>query len=149
MDTRLKGKRELTLTDRQPMFVLLWVACKHGKIEHRKKMSVPKQFKFEPKTMNRVWEHILSVMQAHLIKELMFEELQQFDNWMLPLLKMFPNHVFEAGKKGRVGRNKVDRAVLTEKTLNLPTQERGTVCNLASQLDVSKDTVHRMIGESV
>jgi hypothetical protein len=145
METRVKGNKELSLNDRKAMFALLWVACKHGKIEHGKKVSVATQFQVAPKTVTRVWEHILSVMQAHLIKELMFEELQQFDNWMLPL-RMFPDHVFEAGKKGKVGRKKVDREVLAEKTLNVPTQERGTIRNLASQFDVSKDTVHRMIG---
>jgi hypothetical protein len=149
METRVKGKKELSLNDRKAIFALLWVACKHGKIEHGKKMSVAKQFQVAPKTVTRVWEQILSVMQAHLIKELMFEELQQFDNCMLPLVGMFPDHVFEAGKKGKVGRKKADRRVLAEKTLNVPIQEKGTIRNLASQLDVSKDTVHRMIGEGV
>ena len=108
-------------------------------------MKVATQFNVAPRTISRVWEHTCSVMEAHLCETMETDDLTLFDTKMLPLIR-FPDHVFETRKKGRVGKKKVhDRHILKEMTENIPTTERGTCRDLASQLIVSKDTVHRMI----
>jgi hypothetical protein len=85
MDTTVDLNRELTAEERRAMFSILWMSCKMGKLEHGKIVSVAGQFLVAPKTVSRVWKHILSVMGAHLTNELMFAELELFDSKMLPL----------------------------------------------------------------
>jgi hypothetical protein len=148
MDTTVDLNRELTAEERRAMFSILWMSCKMGKLEHGKIVSVAGQFLVAPKTVSRVWKHILSVMGAHLTNELMFA-VELFDSKMLPL-RMFPDHVFESGKKGSVGRKKAhDRQVLGELAANVPVLERGTIRNLATAINIPKSTVHRLVEEGL
>jgi hypothetical protein len=141
--------RELTLNDRKAIFSVLWIGCKNGKCEHGQKSDLAKDFQVAPRTISRVWESVLSVMQAHLINELLFDKLELFDSRMLPL-REFPDHVFETLKRGTVGRKKKHcRKALAEKTLNVPMTERGTYRNLAAQLNVPKNVVSSMVKEGV
>ena len=149
MESKDKGYKELTLSDRRAIFSILYMTCKHGKVEHGKKVRVAEQFNVHPRTVNRVWAETCSVMEAHLINEMELERLSLFDQRMLPIIN-FPDFVFDSAKKGNVGRKKVyDREVLGERLLNVPLNERGTYRNLASQLDISKDTAKSLVGEGV
>ena len=137
---------ELTLNDRKTIFGILWSSCRNGK-QNGEKVKVAKSFQVAPITVTRVWDDVCSVMEAHLIKEMSLEGLHFFDERTLPL-RIFPDHVFEPRKKGRVGRKiKYDRAALKERVLNVPLNDRGTYRDLASQIEVSKDTVKALIDE--
>ena len=128
---------------------MLWIGCKHGKCEHGQKVKLALEFSVAPRTVSRVWDTILSVMEAHLTNNLMFPELEQFDSRMLPI-RQFPDHVFDSLKKGVVGRKKThDREVLAELALNVPVTERGTYRNLAAELKVSKNMVASLMKEGV
>jgi hypothetical protein len=109
-------------------------------------MSTAKSFKVCTRTVSRVWEDVLSVMEAHLVEEEDLEGLHNFYERTLTFID-FPDKVF-ASKSGNAGRKpKYDRKVLTERALNVPLNDCGTYHNLASQLDVSKNTIHRLTKE--
>jgi hypothetical protein len=68
---------------------------------------------------------------------------------MLPL-RQFPDHVYDSLKKGVVGRKKVYNCeVLAERALNVPLTERDTYRNLTVKLNVSKNTVAKLLKEGV
>jgi hypothetical protein len=75
---KVKGYKELTLISKKTMFGILWMSCKHGKIEHGKKMSVAGSFEVTSRTVSIVWDDACSVMEAHLIAEMDLEGLHLF-----------------------------------------------------------------------
>jgi hypothetical protein len=147
MSSKEKQYKELTLSDRKALFASLYVTCKDGKVEHGQKMRSALRFDVAPKTVSRVWEDICSVMEAHLVEHMELEHLQLFEQRTLPL-RMFPDHVFQSRKKGRVGKKRVhDRNVLRERIMNVPLNDRGTYQNLAEQINVSIRTVRNLLTE--
>jgi hypothetical protein len=147
MDDKHKNYFELTSDNRKAMFGILWVSCHNGEIPRGEKVKAARNFNVAPRTVSRVWDDVCSVMEAHLIKEMKLEGLHLFDERTLPLIQ-FPDHVFQSKKKGRCGgHGKKDRAELTKALLNVPLNERGTYRDAASQLNVSKDLVKRLVDE--
>jgi hypothetical protein len=137
--------RELTLTYKKAIFSVLWMGCKHRKCEHGQKSDLARDFQVAPHTISRVWESVLSSMCSHLTNNLMFPQLELFDNHMLPL-REFRDHGFASLKKGTVGRKKKhNRAVLIERALNVPVTERGTYQSLANELGISKNMVTSLV----
>jgi hypothetical protein len=139
---------ELTTIDRKSLFGMLRVSCKDGQIEWGKKVSVARTFRVAPRTVSRVWGNVCSNMEGHLIKEMSLEGLHFFDERTLPFIQ-FPDHVFQSKKKNWGGHGNKDREALAQIALNVPLNQCGTYRDLASQFDISKDTVKNLVKEGV
>jgi primosomal protein N' len=94
---------------------------------------------------------VCSNREAHLIKEMSLEGLHFFYERTLPFIQFdFLIMCFSQRRRTVAAMvRKIGNQALAQIALNVPLNERGTYRDLASQFDVSKDTVKNLVKEGV
>ena len=139
--------KELTLADRKGIFASLIPYINNGSIRHGSFVIVGDQLGVGARKVSAVWHSVLARMEETVDNhdEEGAERFLRMMEGSLPLNE-YPDHIFQSGKVGVVGRKrKYDRQALVEATKEIPLNERCSYRSLASGLNVSLGHAFAMV----